>query len=98
MTKEKQEALGDKDAYVIKVLKLEALIDELQKDSGQQNKKSISKFIAFYPLSANPAEWSNTLKKFVGKLPMNCVSVFDHLLALKGLKVFHERLTSEYSL
>lgn len=40
MTKEKQEALGDKDAYVIKVLKLEALIDELQKDSGQQNKKS----------------------------------------------------------
>lgn len=40
MTKEKQEALGDKDAYVIKVLKLEALLDELQKDSGQQNKKS----------------------------------------------------------
>ena len=38
------------------------------------------------PLSANPTKWSNTLKQFVGKLPMNCVSVFDHFvgLALKG--------------
>ena len=39
------------------------------------------------PLSANPAKWSNTLKQFVGKLPTNCLSVFDHFvtLALKGL-------------
>ena len=29
------------------------------------------------PLSANPTEWSNTLKQFVGKLPTNCLSVFD---------------------
>ena len=31
---------------------------------------------------------SNTLKQFVGKLPTNCLSVFDHfvVLALKGLK------------
>ena len=40
------------------------------------------------PLSANIIKWSNTLKQFVGKLPTNCLSVFDHFvgLALKGLK------------
>ena len=40
------------------------------------------------PLSAKFIKWSNTLKQFVGKLPMNCLSVFDHFvgLALKGLK------------
>ena len=39
------------------------------------------------PLSANLTKWSNTLKQFVGKLPANCLSVFDHFvgLALKGL-------------
>ena len=39
------------------------------------------------PLSANPTKWSNTLKQFVGNLPTNCFSVFDHFvgLALKGL-------------
>ena len=31
-------------------------------------------------LSVNPTKWSNTLKQFVGKLPMNCLSVFDHIL------------------
>ena len=38
-------------------------------------------------LSANPKKWSDTLKIFVGKLPTNCLSVFDHYvsLALKGL-------------
>ena len=41
------------------------------------------------PLSANPTKWSNTLKQFVGKLPTNCLCVFDHFvgLALKGLKL-----------
>ena len=41
------------------------------------------------PLSANPTKWSNILKQFVGNLPTNCLSVFDHFvkLALKGLKV-----------
>ena len=41
----------------------------------------------FNPLNANPKKWSNTLKQFVGKLPTNCLSVFDHFvgLALKGL-------------
>ena len=39
------------------------------------------------PLNANSTKWSNTLKQFVGKLPTNCLSVFDHFvkLALKGL-------------
>ena len=42
---------------------------------------------AFNPFRANPTKWSNTLKQFVGKLPTNCLSVFDHFvgLALKGL-------------
>ena len=41
----------------------------------------------FNPLGANPTKWSNTLKQFVGNLPTNCLSVFDHFvkLALKGL-------------
>ena len=39
------------------------------------------------PLSANLTKWSDTLKKFVGKLPTNCLNAFDHFveLALKGL-------------
>ena len=38
-------------------------------------------------LSVNPTKWSNTLEEFVGKLPTNCLSVFDHFvgLALKGI-------------
>ena len=45
-------------------------------------------YITFNPLSANSTKWSNTLKHFVGNLPTNCLSVFDHFvgLALKGLK------------
>ena len=40
------------------------------------------------PSIANFTKWSNTLKQFVGKLPTNCLSVFDHFVgyALKGLK------------
>ena len=29
------------------------------------------------PLSANPTKWSNTLKEFIGNLPMTCLSVFN---------------------
>ena len=36
------------------------------------------------PLSASPTKWSNTFKQFVGNLPMNCLSVFDHFVELKG--------------
>ena len=43
--------------------------------------------LKFNHLSVNFTKWSNTLKQFVGKLPKNCLSVFDHFvgLALKGL-------------
>ena len=36
---------------------------------------------------ANITKWSHTLKQFVGNLPTNCLSVFDHFVitALKGL-------------
>ena len=39
-------------------------------------------------LSANPVNWSSTLKQFARKLPVNCLSVFDNFvgLALKELK------------
>ena len=38
-------------------------------------------------LSTNPTKWSNTLKQFVGKLPTNCFTIFDHFVGLapKGL-------------
>ena len=47
----------------------------------------LDKELLFNPLSANPTKWSNTLKQFIGNLPMNCLSVFDHFveLALQGL-------------
>ena len=50
--------------------------------------KEIILWPSLNPLSANPTKWSNRLKQFVGKLPTNCLSVFDHFvgLALKGLK------------
>ena len=40
-------------------------------------------------LIANFTKWSSTLNEFVGKLPTNCLSVFDHFvgLAFKGLNV-----------
>ena len=39
------------------------------------------------PLTANPTEWSNTLKQI--RLPTNCLSVFDHFvgLALKRVNI-----------
>ena len=47
---------------------------------------ALSYLYTFNPLSANFIKWSNTLKQFVGKLPTNCLSVFDYFvgLALKG--------------
>ena len=50
-------------------------------------------------LSANPTIWSNTLKQFVGKLPTNCLSVFDHFvgLELNGLKITEFRFQGDTS-
>ena len=40
------------------------------------------------PVSTDPIKWSNTFKQIVGKLPMNCLSVFGHFVewVLKGLR------------
>ena len=45
------------------------------------------------PLSANSTKWSNTLKQFVGNLPTNYLSVFDHFvkLPLKRLNLSHKQ-------
>ena len=50
--------------------------------------KLLMRLLLFNPLSANITKSSTTLKQFVGKLPTNCLSVFDHFvkLALKGLR------------
>ena len=44
-------------------------------------------FSNIIPLRADPTKWSNTIKQLVGKLPTNCLSVFDHSVGLvpKGL-------------
>ena len=41
--------------------------------------------------------WSNTLKQFVGILPTNYLSVFDHFvgLALRGLSYFKTSLNNK---
>ena len=50
--------------------------------------------MAVFPLSVKFMKWSNTLKQFVGKLPTNCLSVFDHFvgLALKGLIIIKKKM------
>ena len=47
----------------------------------------------FNPLSTNFTKWSNTLKQFVGKLPTNCLGVFNHFVGfeLKGLRKDRDR-------
>ena len=60
------------------------------------NKKFVIKrsIKSINPLSAKPRKWSNTLKQFFGKLPTNCLSVFDGFvgLARKGLKPFQIKI------
>ena len=61
------------------------------------SKISLVKFLN--PLSANFTKWSNTLKKFIGNLPTNCLSVF--LLCILYLKSTHKnslRKTNNYRL
>ena len=72
--------------------------------SGRRKAKSTLSFPArpsldpvaksWYPnlLSANHKKWSNTFKQFVGKLPTNCLNVFDDFV---GLAL--ERLTEKYN-
>ena len=60
----------------------------IQTDKTSENFTNNIKEKSVNPLSANITKWSNTLKQSVGKLPTNCLSVFDDFvgLALKGLK------------
>ena len=56
----------------------------------QVSEKNLEKhFLVFSPFKRQFTKWSNTLKQFVGKLPTNCLSMFDRFvgLALKGLKL-----------
>ena len=48
---------------------------------------------SFNPFKHQPNRWSNTLKQFVDKLPMNCLRVFDRSvgLALKRL-ILHKHV------
>ena len=50
----------------------------------------------FNSLSANFTKWSNKLKQFVGNLPTNRLSVFDHFvgLALKGIIMANRTYTN----
>ena len=62
---------------------------KLKKYSGMSPRQTYYlTVISVDPLSANLIKWSNTLKQFLGNLPTNCLSVFDHLVgfALKGLR------------
>ena len=47
-------------------------------------------FGIFNTLNVNFTKWSNTVKQFVGNLPKNYLSVFDHFVefVLKGLRIF----------
>ena len=51
------------------------------------SKLTMTRVQSFNYLSANITKWSNTLKQFVGNLPTNCLSAFDHFVGLefKGL-------------
>ena len=50
------------------------------------DKTALAIFLSLFLMKIS--KWPNTLKQFVGNLPTNCLSVFDHFvgLALKGLK------------
>ena len=52
-----------------------------------KNTKLTIHFIIYNSLGTKFIKWSNTLKQFVGKLPMNCLIVLDHFvgLARKGI-------------
>ena len=61
------------------------IYNNAQNDNDGGDDKYIYRLVN--PVSANPTNWSNTLKQFIASLPTNCLSVFDHFvgLALKGL-------------
>ena len=66
-------------------------IVQLARDCIHRYSVELNTFFCSNALSANPTEWSNTLKQFFGSLPTNCLSVLDHFvkLALKGLRLLN---------
>lgn len=52
--------------------------------------------VFFNPLRANPIKWWNTLKQFFGKLPINFLGVFDHLVGLAFKKLIDAMLLEFY--
>ena len=56
-------------------------------DLAQRTVNIGKKWKSFNSFSVNFTKWPNTLKQFLGNLPTNCLSVFDHFvgLALEGL-------------
>ena len=79
-----------KSAHSRYLIALEDAKRQSQATEKETKRKLIKTEVAdFNPLSANPTKWPNTLKQFVGKLPTNCLSVFDNFvrLALKVLGV-----------
>ena len=40
------------------------------------------------PLSPNLAKWLNTFNDFIGNLPTNCLSVFDHFWGWRLMDLF----------
>ena len=81
--------LKDFDIISESYTKLYTVIRNIKGNKTYISAKSlINKVLSLNPLSANPIKRSNTLKQFVGNLPTNCLSMFDHFvgLALKGLK------------
>ena len=84
-------------SYVTKTIWYYCMQDER---GNKTNIGSTYKFVnmpILNPLSVNITKWPNTLKQFVGKLPTNCLCVFDYFvgLVLKGLILNTSNLSSE---
>ena len=64
-----------------------------------KSKLSTYKNLLLNSLNTKFTKWSNTLKQFVGNLPINCLSVFDHFvgLALKGLGSCQTSVTETFA-
>ena len=80
----------DNQNFSYKFVSLNETVDGVNKLNSKKASQVIQVInITVNPLSTNFIKWSNTLKQFVGKLPTNCLSVFDHFvgLALKRLKL-----------
>ena len=90
VVKKAQKSVSQKENLNLKTIKTVTNELKLKKNNLEKNNLEKNEIVVdcLNPLSANLTTWSNTLQQFVGILPTNCFSVFDHFvkLALKGLK------------